>query len=94
MNTNAPGGGFGRFPQRSAAQGQGGGPGRRRVEGAERVVPVRLLTVAEVAAALQISERAVRRWIAEGRLPAVHLGRAVRIRPVDLAQLIATGLTD
>jgi len=53
-----------------------------------------LLTVADVASALQVSERAVRRWIAEGRLPAVHFGRAVRIRPADLAQVIAAGLAD
>ena len=61
---------------------------------AERNPPTRLLTVTDVASALQVSERAVRRWIAEGRLPAVHFGRAVRIRPADLAQVIAAGLAD
>jgi excisionase family DNA binding protein len=59
-----------------------------------RLDALRLLTVPDVAQRLQVSERAVRRWIAEGRLPAVRLGRAVRIRPADLAQLITTGLTD
>ncbi|MGE3298558.1 MAG: helix-turn-helix domain-containing protein [Porticoccaceae bacterium] len=51
-----------------------------------------LLTVDDVARRLRVSQRAVRRWIAEGRLPAVHLGRAVRVRPADLARIIAVGL--
>src|SRR4051812_19995681 len=51
-----------------------------------------LLLVADVATRLRISERELRRWIAAGRLPVVRFGRAVRIRPADLAQLIASGL--
>ena len=51
-----------------------------------------LLLVADVSTRLRISEREVRRWIAEGHLPVVRFGRAVRIRPADLAQLIASGL--
>lgn len=51
-----------------------------------------LLTVADVAAALKVSERAVRRWIADGDLPVVRLGRAVRIRPPDLARIARNGL--
>ena len=42
------------------------------------------LTVAEVALALKVSERTIRRLIADGSLPAVHIGRSVRIRPADL----------
>ncbi len=60
--------------------------------GSSRADPLTLLTVADVARRLQLSERQVRRWIAAGRLPAVYLGRAVRVRPADLAQLMATGL--
>jgi len=45
-----------------------------------------------VADRLQVSKRTVRRWIAEGRLPVVRLGRAVRIRPADLATVADTGL--
>jgi excisionase family DNA binding protein len=39
-----------------------------------------LLTVHEVAEKWQISQRTVRRMIADGRLPVIRLGRAVRIR--------------
>ena len=39
-------------------------------------------TAAEVARELGVSLRTVRRWIADGRLPATRVGRAVRI-PVD-----------
>jgi excisionase family DNA binding protein len=40
----------------------------------------RLWTVRQTAEAWQISERTVRRMIADGRLSVVRLGRAVRIR--------------
>ncbi len=36
-------------------------------------------TVADLATDLQLSERTVRRWIASGKLPAIHLGRRVRV---------------
>ena len=38
-----------------------------------------LFTVAQIAKAWQVSERSIRRMIADGRLPVVRLGRAVRI---------------
>lgn len=41
-------------------------------------------TVAEVVAALPVGERTVRRWIAEGDLPAYRLGRKLLIRRADL----------
>mgnify|MGYP000848903506 FL=1 len=41
-------------------------------------------TVAEVVAALPVGERTVRRWIAEGHLPAYRLGRKLLIRRADL----------
>src|SRR4051812_33441717 len=50
-----------------------------------------LLTVEQVADRLQVSLRTVRRWTADGTLPSVQLGRAVRIRPAALATLIETG---
>jgi excisionase family DNA binding protein len=53
-------------------------------------MPSRLLTVAEVAEALHISVRQVRRLIKDGRLAAVRLGRAVRVRPEAAAELINT----
>ena len=43
-----------------------------------------LLTVAETAAKLNVSEKTVRRLIAKGSLPALRVGGAVRIDPVEL----------
>lgn len=37
------------------------------------------LTISEVAARFRVSERTVRRWIANGEIPAVRKGRSVRI---------------
>jgi excisionase family DNA binding protein len=39
-----------------------------------------LLTVEQVAEKWQISQRTVRRMIADGRLPVIRFGRVVRIR--------------
>ena len=47
-----------------------------------------LLTYDEVAHRLHVSEPTVRRYVAAGRLPIVRLGRAVRVRPQDLAAFI------
>jgi excisionase family DNA binding protein len=49
-----------------------------------------LLTVPEVAALLRLSPRSVRRLIADGRLPVVRLGHAIRIRPQDVEALVAS----
>jgi len=40
-----------------------------------------LLTVRQVAENWQMSERTIRRWIADGRLRVVRLGRSIRIPP-------------
>jgi excisionase family DNA binding protein len=46
------------------------------------------LTIQDVAGIKRVSPRTVRRWIAEGRLPAHRSGkRLVRIKPQDLEQL-------
>jgi len=51
--------------------------------------PSTLLTVEEVAAKLKASERSVRRYIADGDLPAYRLGaRAIRIRVADIETLM------
>jgi excisionase family DNA binding protein len=49
------------------------------------------LTVKDVAALLKVSEETVRRWVREGELPALALGRKAgfRIRPADLEVFIA-----
>ena len=49
-----------------------------------------LLTVAEVGELLRLSPRSIRRLIADGRLPIVRLGRAIRIRPQDVEALVAS----
>jgi excisionase family DNA binding protein len=53
---------------------------KKRVPAAET-----LLTVSQVADNWQVSQRTVRRMIANGRLDVVRLGRAVRIREKEVA---------
>ena len=50
-----------------------------------------LLTAAEVAEILNVSLRSVRRLIKDGKLPIVHVGCSVRIRPEALEALIDDG---
>lgn len=45
------------------------------------------MTVAEVADRLNVSERTVRRWIAEGALPATKIVGRVRISGADVDAL-------
>jgi excisionase family DNA binding protein len=52
---------------------------------ATRYQPQPLLSVADIADRLKLSEKTVRRWIERGDLPAHHLGRAVRVSEDDLA---------
>ena len=42
------------------------------------------LTVLEIATVLRVNPQTVRNWIQHGTLPAVKLGRSVRIRRTDL----------
>jgi excisionase family DNA binding protein len=51
------------------------------------------LTVAAVAEILKLNPQTVRNWIDQGSLPAIHVGRRVRIRRSDFDQLIADGYT-
>jgi excisionase family DNA binding protein len=48
----------------------------------------RLLTGTEVAHLLNVSKALAYRLMAQGTIPAVHLGRAVRVRPQDLDEFI------
>ena len=48
----------------------------------------RLWSVKHAAAELDLSPHTLRRWIFQGRLPCVRLGRRVLIDPVDIEQLI------
>jgi excisionase family DNA binding protein len=46
------------------------------------------LTVAEVAGVLKLNQQTVRNWIDHGSLPALHVGRRVRIRRSDFEALL------
>ena len=46
------------------------------------------LTVAEVAATLKLNQQTVRNWIDQGSLPAIRVGRRVRIRRSDFDRLL------
>jgi excisionase family DNA binding protein len=49
------------------------------------------LTVAEVADILKLNQQTVRNWIDQGSLPAVRVGRRVRILRSDLERLVEEG---
>ncbi|MGO9753842.1 MAG: helix-turn-helix domain-containing protein [Solirubrobacteraceae bacterium] len=49
------------------------------------------LTVAEVAELLKLNQQTVRNWIDQGSLPAVKVGRRVRIKRSDLDHLVQQG---
>jgi excisionase family DNA binding protein len=49
------------------------------------------LTVAEVAALLKLNQQTVRNWIEQGTLPAVRVGRRVRILRSDFERVLAQG---
>lgn len=50
-----------------------------------------LITLKEAASLLSISRSTLRRWIAQGRLPCVRLGRLLRVRVADLDALVRIG---
>src|SRR5919201_5951450 len=49
------------------------------------------LTVAEVADMLKLNQQTVRNWIDQGSLPAVRVGRRVRIKRSDLERVLDEG---
>jgi excisionase family DNA binding protein len=49
------------------------------------------LTVAEVAELLKLNQQTVRNWIDQGSLPALRVGRRVRIKRSDFESLLAEG---
>ncbi len=51
------------------------------------------LTVADVAGMLKLNQQTVRNWIDQGSLPALRVGRRVRIRRSDLDRVLAQGYT-
>lgn len=48
----------------------------------------KFLTVAEIAASLRLNQQTVRNWIDAGTLPALHVGRRVRVARPDLEALL------
>ena len=51
------------------------------------------LTVHEIAEHLKLNQQTVRNWIDQGRLPAVRIGRRVRVRRTDIDRMLAEGAT-
>jgi excisionase family DNA binding protein len=51
-----------------------------------------LLSVADTAKELRISQRSLRRWIADGRVQIIRFGRAVRIDRAELQRLKKEGI--
>jgi excisionase family DNA binding protein len=49
------------------------------------------LTVAEVAETLKLNQQTVRNWIDQGSLPALRVGRRVRIRRSDFERILEQG---
>ncbi|HET9102483.1 MAG TPA: helix-turn-helix domain-containing protein [Solirubrobacteraceae bacterium] len=49
------------------------------------------MTVAEVAETLRLNQQTIRNWIDQGRLPALRVGRRVRIRRSDFLRITAAG---
>ncbi len=58
---------------------------------AENELEETYLTVAEVAGMLKLNQQTVRNWIDQGSLPALRVGRRVRIKRSDFEQVVADG---
>lgn len=50
-----------------------------------------LLTATELAEYLKIHVRTVRRWVREGRLPAIRMGRGLRFASDDVDEAVRRG---
>ena len=51
-----------------------------------------LVTVEDAARMLSCTPAAIRKWLSQGRLPRVKVGRLTRLRVQDLAAVTAKGL--
>ena len=54
-------------------------------------MPDEFMTVAEVAAILKLNQQTVRNWIDAGTLPAVRIGRRVRVKRSDFDRAVESG---
>jgi excisionase family DNA binding protein len=52
-----------------------------------------LLTVAEIAAELKMNQQTIRNWIESGYLPAIRIGRRVRVKRSDFEALLEASYT-
>ncbi len=61
--------------------------------GEEYTIPTtgRLLRVADVAYAMNVPNHTVRKWLMEGRISYIKLGRSTRISEHELVRLTAKG---
>jgi excisionase family DNA binding protein len=55
--------------------------------------PEELLTVAEVAAELKMNQQTIRNWNESGYLPAIRIGRRVRVKRSDFDALLDASYT-
>ena len=55
--------------------------------------PDELLTVAEIAAELKMNQQMTRNWIDSGYLPAIRIGRGVRVTRSDFDALLEASYT-
>jgi excisionase family DNA binding protein len=53
-----------------------------------------LLTVKQVADTLACEPSSIRKWLSQGRLPRVKVGRLTRLRARDVAAVVANGLPE
>jgi excisionase family DNA binding protein len=51
------------------------------------------LTVAEIAATLKMNQQSIRNWIENGYLPAIRVGRRVRVKRSDFNALLDANYT-
>jgi excisionase family DNA binding protein len=55
--------------------------------------PDELLTVAEIAATLKMNQQSIGNWIDSGYLPAIRIGRRVRVKRSDFDALLEASYT-
>ena len=53
-----------------------------------------LVTVDDAAQMLSCTKAAIKKWLSEGRLPRVKVGRLTRIRVSDIADVMTHGLPE
>lgn len=64
-----------------------------RAVGDNAAAPHPFLTVRDIATTLRLNPQTVRNWIACGSLPALKVGRSVRIRRVDFEAFLEDART-